>query len=664
MMEQRVVLRVSQIMWAIIGLVLLINIWLAWVQDNRDQFNARRATLAVNDSQTLQAGIDRILRGQGSYDPAMQEAEKDLEHQIARLREKGGYLFYQHAKDGIKDDLESIDGTWSQGKSGLAVFEKHTQNIRNHYEQLDRAEKILVEMRMTLDRVLRSGEMQGDDKDWAYGLSQDVEVFLTHLRKQKELPITEQNLAINAFVDTFTHALQQFSFKDRMVVLTTKRQDDFLSLRQNLREIEEVNMSWAQTESIRKNLIEAEKNWVGSDVPGKVNKLLYDYLVYSGEHWINLALARFLIVVFVILSLIIYRLSYQEMKTDIELEDILLRQDADAVRQLVHEMENLEQGNLAIECQIWEGAITEELSETINRGLKVLRKILREAQYSNAQAHEMLIDYEEIINNFSRVERRYAKSIQEIQEQVRTIIKTISKVASEDSTMSDVLKEATESVHASAKAIDRADKDLHRIEDSFEQIDADTKRMNNQISEVNHCLELVSSVSEQTVILALNAAIQAVLAGESGRGFGIVATEMQELSDQIEDMLKDLTEVLTRLTGTITSTAQNIEKTKGELLGDMELTHQATIDIHQTESMADELKKLVYITDKATISEQNQASAISTRISTLESSEKDMKNLIHKAQENLDGILRGATRASTALESIIIDNGAIDEEDG
>ncbi|MBD2545224.1 HAMP domain-containing methyl-accepting chemotaxis protein [Planktothricoides raciborskii] len=73
------------------------------------------------------------------------------------------------------------------------------------------------------------------------------------------------------------------------------------------------------------------------------------------------------------------------------------------------------------------------------------------------------------------------------------------------------------------------------------------KNLNNQVQQINTIAVLVSSLADQTNMLAINAAVEAVRAGEQGKGFGVVATEIRKLADrsresavQINHLVRDI----------------------------------------------------------------------------------------------------------------------------
>lgn len=134
--------------------------------------------------------------------------------------------------------------------------------------------------------------------------------------------------------------------------------------------------------------------------------------------------------------------------------------------------------------------------------------------------------------------------------------------------MEEVTQVAEDTATASTDAqsnLKRMDQTMQRMVSATDSINAKLAALSEKASNINNVLTTITKVADQTNILSLNAAIEAEKAGEAGRGFSVVATEIRRLADQTSIATWDIEQMLKEMQSAVSASVMGMDKFSEEI---------------------------------------------------------------------------------------------------
>jgi twitching motility protein PilJ len=238
--------------------------------------------------------------------------------------------------------------------------------------------------------------------------------------------------------------------------------------------------------------------------------------------------------------------------------------------------------------------------------------------------------------------------------QSREIEETTAQVLQVSRSISDVSSTAEEGARVAQRSLTAADKGRAAVQDSItgmndirEQIQETSKRikrLGESSQEIGEIVELISDITEQTNVLALNAAIQAASAGEAGRGFSVVAEEVQRLAERSGEATKQIGALVRTIQTDTQDAVSAMEKSTEGVVEGAKLSDAAGQALSEIDFVTKNLAQLIEQISKAT---QTQA------------------NATNKVAQNMQDILeitRQTTRGTQQAAGSIRDLAAVAQE--
>lgn len=147
----------------------------------------------------------------------------------------------------------------------------------------------------------------------------------------------------------------------------------------------------------------------------------------------------------------------------------------------------------------------------------------------------------------------------EVSTTVRELVATSRQIAESAQRVTHVASETTSAATSGTQTVQGAQEAIDAVRRQVDQIVSHMLDLGKRSQEIGGILDIINDLAEQTNILAINATIEAVGAGESGRRFGVVAGEIRKLADRVGGSTKEIRRLIAEIRSAANTTVMATE---------------------------------------------------------------------------------------------------------
>ncbi len=325
--------------------------------------------------------------------------------------------------------------------------------------------------------------------------------------------------------------------------------------------------------------------------------------------WVTVGIMLFAVLSIVLLLLMakVYnddiarrRFSAERLRESAESERNSTQQ---AILRLMNEMGDLADGDLTVRATVTED-ITGAIADSVNYTIEELSVLVRRINDAASRVTSATESAQRTSDELLAASERQAQELRLAGDTAHSMAVSMSEASEGALQSAQVARRALEAAQKGATAVEDTIKGMNDIRDKIQDTSKRIKRLGESSQEIGEIVELISDITEQTNVLALNAAIQAASAGEAGRGFSVVAEEVQRLAERSAEATKQIGAIVKTIQTDTADAVAAMENATRDVVDGATLSETAGRELAEIERISAETAELI---ERISVSTEIQA---------------------------------------------------------
>src|SRR6266702_325765 len=320
------------------------------------------------------------------------------------------------------------------------------------------------------------------------------------------------------------------------------------------------------------------------------------------------------------------------------------------VEKLVSEVSGVGEGDLRVQAEVTADALgvladsfnymVEELGSLVVR----VKMVAHEVESSTTMTYERMSQLVEVADT-------QIKQITGAAIEVENMADSSRQVAERAQVLYGVAREARQTAETGRGAVQQTVEGMGRIHEYVQDTSSKVQTLGDRSREINNIVEVIANIAHQTNRLALDAAIQAAMAGENGKGFGAVAADIRRLAERAKDQASSIARIVRSVREDIGAVAVSMRDTERETSAGAELAQEAGTSLESIFGVVERQANEIAAINQMAAQQLQSSTAVVQIMQAVSDSTQQSSGSTRDAAQNMERLARLAEQLLASVEA-------------